>query len=304
MNKTTKTERLDKILTQQTRQSRSQIQKMIKNGFVSINNRVVTQPHFFVSASDSIKTESDSKLKNEEIKKDIPRLKIFYEDNDVIAFEKPAGIIVHEAANKNETTVVDALIKYCPTIKKAGDDSRRPGIVHRLDKLASGVMVAAKNQKTFEFLKKQFAEKKIKKEYLVLVYGTPGKNSGTISFKLARSKNKGRIVARPTLSDDGKEAITHFEVLQKFKTVTLLRVIIETGRTHQIRAHFRAINLPVVGDPIYKKNYMKNIKPLPLPRLFLHAHQLTIPLPNGGLKTFVSPLPQELEKILETLPKK
>lgn len=302
MKKGLKIERLDKILTQRTKLSRSQIQKMIKNSEVIVNGKNITSPHFFVSSEDQIEI---SELKKNDItkKKNIPELKIIFENENVVVFEKPAGLLVHEASGKDEATVVDALIKKYPAIKKVGDDQRRPGIVHRLDKLASGIMIAAKNQNTFEFLKKQFAERKTQKEYLVLVYGTPGKNSGTISFKLARSKNKGRMVAHPSTSEEGKEAITHFEILQKFKTTTLLAVTIETGRTHQIRTHLRAMNLPVVGDPIYKKTYMKNIKPLSLPRLFLHAHKLTIPLPNGETGRFISPLPKELEEVLKNLPK-
>ncbi|MFH1253485.1 MAG: RluA family pseudouridine synthase [Candidatus Uhrbacteria bacterium] len=296
-----KEERLDKVLVQKSGLTRSQVQKNIKNGQVSINGIIVTKPHFFVTSADKIKTQ---KIKDTAKKSLALKLNILYEDKEVVVFEKPAGLIVHEANDKNETTVVDALIKKYPTIKKVGDDPRRPGIVHRLDKLASGVMIAAKTPTAFEWLKKQFSEKQTQKEYLVLVYGTPGKDVGTISFRLSRSKTKGRMVAQPTDSEGGKEAVTHFEIIQKFKTTTLLRVKIETGRTHQIRAHLRALNLPVVGDPIYKKTYMKNIKPFPLPRLFLHAHKLTVPLPNGEIKTFESPLPDELKKLLEILPSK
>jgi len=296
------TARLDKVLVEQTGLPRAQIQKTIKDGLVSVNGKIVAIPHFSVSKEDKVKINKAPKaLKKEGL---VPKLNILYEDSDVIVFEKPAGLIVHEAAKKDEPTVVDALIKHYPKIKKVGDDPRRPGIVHRLDKPASGVMIAAKTQSAFEFLKKQFSEKIAKKEYLVLVYGTPGKDEGTISFKLVRSRTLGRMMAMPELSETGRDAVTHFEVLQKFKTSTLLRVRIETGRTHQIRAHFRALNLPVVGDIIYKKTYMKNIKPIALPRLFLHAHKLTIPLPNGETKTFESPLPEELKNILEILPKK
>jgi len=291
-----KTERLDKIIAKQSALSRSQIQKNIKDGLVSVNGTIVTTPHFFVSLHDRVKIEKEKVEKKTKIL--IPQLNILYEDNDVIVFEKPAGLLVHEAPGKHEVTVVDALAKHFPAIKKVGDNPSRPGIVHRLDKLASGVMIAAKNQKAFDFLKEQFSGRKVKKEYLVMVYGSPSQTTGTINFRLVRSKDKGRMVARPELSEEGKEAITHFEVIKKIKASTLLSVKIETGRTHQIRAHFRALNLPVVGDPLYKKTRMKNIKFIPLPRLFLHAHKLTIPLPNGETKTFVSPLPKELEEIL------
>jgi 23S rRNA pseudouridine1911/1915/1917 synthase len=291
-----KTERLDKKLAENNEFSRSQIQKMIKGGLVSINGETITTPHFFVSDDDKIEVKKNN---TEKIKTKIPDLNILFEDDNIIIFEKPSGLMVHEAPGKTEPTVVDALVKHCPKIKKVGDNPTRPGIVHRLDKLASGVMVAAKNQDAFEFLKKQFSDRNVKKEYLVLVYGAPAQDTGTVSFKLARSKTKGRMVAKPETSEDGREAITHYEIIKKLKTTTLLRVHIETGRTHQIRAHMRALNLPVVGDPLYKKTRMKNIKPIPLPRLFLHAHKLTLPLPNGETKTFVSPLPNELKEILK-----
>lgn len=291
-----KENRLDIILVKQTGLPRAQVQKTIKDGLVSINGAVVTVPHFFVSPGDKIELERPERMERPE--RHIPKLKILYEDGDVIVFEKPAGLMVHEAPGKDEFTVVDALKKHFPAIKKVGDDPRRPGIVHRLDKLASGVMIAAKTQAAFEFLKKQFSEHTAKKEYIVLVYGTPPKDSGTISFRLARSKTKGRMVARSE-NDEGKEAVTHYEIIKKIKNLTLLAVQIETGRTHQIRAHLRALNLPVVGDPLYKKTRMKNIKHLSLPRLFLHAHKLTIALPNGETKTFSSPLPDELENILK-----
>jgi 23S rRNA pseudouridine1911/1915/1917 synthase len=292
-----KTKRLDKKLAEQSEMSRARIQKMIKNGLVLVNEKVVTTPHFFVSETDIIRLERPERMERRE--RPVADIKIIYEDDDAIIFEKPAGLMVHDAPGKTEPTVVDALIKHYPKIKKIGDDSTRPGIVHRLDKLASGIMIAAKNQNAFEFLKKQFSERRVKKEYLVLVYGTPSQNTGTASFKLARSKTKGRMMAKPETSEDGREAVTHYEVVKKLRTTTLLRVHIETGRTHQIRAHMRALNLPVVGDPLYKKTRMKNIRPSPLSRLFLHAHKLIITLPNRETKTFVSPLPNELEEILK-----
>lgn len=299
-----KKERLDKILVKTTGLARGPIQKLIKNGEVSVNGKIVIAPHFSILSTDKIEIKKQKAVTK---KTSPPKLNILYEDKDVIVFEKPAGLMVHEAPGKEEVTVVDALIKHYPAIKKVGDDPSRPGIVHRLDKLASGVMIAAKTQAAFEFLKKQFSERHTKKEYLVLVYGLPAQDTGTISFRLARSKNKGRMVARPT-DGEGKEAVTHYEVIKKIKNLAFLRVNIETGRTHQIRAHFRALNLPVVGDPLYKKTRMKNIKHLSLPRLFLHSHKLTIPLPNGEIKTFVSNLPKELEEIISsptpTLPHK
>jgi 23S rRNA pseudouridine1911/1915/1917 synthase len=230
-------------------------------------------------------------------------LPILYEDDDVIVFEKPAGVLVHPAPGQKGPTIVDALVEHAPQMKTVGEDPSRPGIMHRLDKLASGLMIAAKTQPAFEHLKRQFAERKTKKEYVALVYGRLPKDTGTINFPLSRSRKTGKMIAMPKGSEEGKEAITHYEVLDRFKTATLVKVTIETGRTHQIRSHFRAIDHPLVGDPLYFKKKMKNIRRIDLPRLFLHAERLTIRLPSGETKTFTSALPVELRDLLATLPK-
>jgi 23S rRNA pseudouridine1911/1915/1917 synthase len=229
-------------------------------------------------------------------------LSILYEDEGVIVFEKPAGVLVHAAPGHDGETMVDALISHAPHMRGVGEDPMRPGIVHRLDKLASGVMIAAKTQNAFAHLKRQFVERRVQKEYLALVYGKLPRDEGTITFPLVRSKKSGKMVAKPN-GGEGKEAITHYEVIQRFKTATLLRVRIETGRTHQIRAHVRAIDHPLVGDPLYFKKHMRHIRPIKLPRIFLHAERLTIELPNGETKTFIAPLPAELSDLLQILPK-
>lgn len=295
--------RIDIYLAQALDVSRSKIQQAIKRGDVKVNGTSVT-PHAPVSTGDKVSLPSSFDVALTTKKQKPPSLTILYEDDDVVVFVKPAGMLAHAAPGRHaEPTVVDALVATRPGMKKVGDDPTRPGIVHRLDRLASGVMIAAKNDKAFEFLKHQFSSRAAKKEYLVLVYGKLLKDTGSIRLSLMRSKKRGRMVALPE-GGEGKEAITHYEALERFETTTFLRAKIETGRTHQIRAHFRALNHPVVGDPLYYKIHMRHIKPIPLDRLFLHAAKLTIALPNGETKTFAAPLPEELASLLKTLPKK
>ncbi len=291
--------RLDIVLTSLIKQSRSQIQKLIKTGVVTVNNKPVT-PHLALEEGDVVSYPEHVDVVPEA--RVTPVLEILYEDNDILIINKPAGLIVHRAHElDNDPSVVDALLERYPPIKDVGDDEARPGIVHRLDKDVSGVLAIAKSKDAYEHLKKQFQDRTTKKEYLALVYGQLPRNQDRIELKIARSKVRGRMVARAQLQD-GKDAITDYEVLKTFKTTTYVRVHILTGRTHQIRVHFLAIDHPLVGDRLYKKTYMKNIRPIELNRIFLHAHALTINLMNGEEKTFTAPLPNELEQILETQP--
>lgn len=293
-------ERLDIHLTNKLSVSRAQVQKLIKLGSVTVNGKVATA-HTLVSEGDTVLYPEIKTIKAKRtIQPDIP---VLYEDTDLIVINKPAGIIVHPM---NETdkrpSVIGSLLKGRAGLKKVGDSTLRPGIVHRLDRAVSGVMVIAKTKKMFEELKRQFAERDVEKEYIALVYGKIAKDHDTINFKIARSKTLGRMVSRPD-GQDGKEALTEYDVIERFKTATLVDVKIHTGRTHQIRTHFKAIGHPVVGDAIYHIK-MVNIRPIEMDRLFLHAHKLTITLGNGKRKTFVSPLPGELKEMLETLPVK
>ncbi len=291
-------QRLDHVLTEQMEITRSQIQKLIKSAEITVNEKkstakyllligdVVSYPYVDANAP-IIKTGPP------------PELDILFEDDNVLVINKPAGLIVHQATPQDtQPNVVDALLKRQPSIIEVGDDETRPGIVHRLDKDVSGVMVTAKTQEAFEHLKKQFQERTIKKEYFALVYGKINKDTDTITLKIARSKILGRMVARPE-SQEGKDAITEFDILDRFVTTTYLNVKIHTGRTHQIRVHFLAIDHPLVGDRLYKKTRMKNIRHLELNRIFLHAHNLEFTLPDGTVKTFEIPLPSELQAILD-----
>lgn len=292
---TTGDERLDTALAKTLNTSRSQAQKYIKDGRVFLDGKLATS-HATVKPGTEV-TMEESAVPQREIQ-EIPPLSILYEDEDVLVVNKPAGLLVHPAPGEKQVTLVDALLKYAPQMKKAGEDENRSGIVHRLDKEASGVLITAKTPTAFRHLKRQFAERQTEKYYTVLVMGDVKDKAGTIRFPIARSSTRARMAARPE-SQEGKEAITHFEVSAHYTTSTLLDVKIETGRTHQIRAHFFALGFPVAGDTLYMR---KDIKPVPdLQRLFLHARALTVTLPSGERKTFEAPLPPELTEILNNL---
>jgi 23S rRNA pseudouridine1911/1915/1917 synthase len=198
-------------------------------------------------------------------------------------------------------TLLDAIVEHAPKVKDAGGEENRPGIVHRLDKGVSGVMIVAKTPKAFEHLKTQFKDRLADKHYQALVYGVLSHDHDTIDLPISRSKNLGRMVARAK-GEEGKDAVTEYDVLKRFKMATHVRVHPKTGRTHQIRVHFKAIDHPVVGDTLYVKRTMRHIRPIKMDRVFLHAESLTIALPSGETKTFSAPLPEPLEEMLKKLP--
>ena len=295
-------QRFDMILSKASETSRSQTQKTIKSGEAMINDRP-SKPHTLIQEGDVLSFPASLSKTIEGKVGELPSLNILYEDDDLIVLEKDAGVLVHEIHERDtQQSLADALVAYFPKIKKVGDSPARPGIVHRLDRKVSGVMVAAKTQAAFDHLKQQFKDRTVKKEYLALVYGQLPKDQDTISLKIGRSKSLGRMVARPE-DQEGKEAITEYTVIDRYRIATFVNVIIHTGRTHQIRAHFKAIDHPVVGDPLYKKKLIKNIRQLKMDRIFLHSEKLTITLMDGTEKTFVSPLPESLTTILNKLSK-
>ncbi|NQV90379.1 RluA family pseudouridine synthase [Candidatus Uhrbacteria bacterium] len=291
--------RLDQFLPQIIELSRSRIQKMIKGEEIKVNDKPA-KTKTILEPGDRI-TYSESSLAPFVKTAEVPTLTIVYEDDDLLVINKPSGLLVHEALkDEHRPTVVDGVLALHPEIATIGDDSKRPGIVHRLDKDVSGLMVIAKTEEAFLALKKQFQDRTVQKEYFALVYGPLPKETDLLISKIERSKNKGRMVAR-TGAQSGKDARTQYDVLRRFATCTYANVQIFTGRTHQIRVHLQSIGYPIVGDKLYKVRGMK-FKEIPLNRLFLHAHTLRIQLMNGEEKTFNAPLPEELSKLLETLP--
>lgn len=228
---------------------------------------------------------------------EIADIKIIYEDKNILVVDKPAGLEVAAEVKKDEPTFVDWLVKKYPSIVKVGPDPARPGIVHRLDKNASGLLVVAKTEAAFENISKQFKERTVKKEYTVLVQGVVTQDEGIIEFPLARAKS-GRFAALPLGSENGRLAITEYEVIKRFKNFTLLSVRIKTGRTHQIRVHLFALGYPVVGDKLYRP---RKIKEAALPRLFLHASKIGFSDLDGAWQEFKSELPKDLKDFLKSL---
>lgn len=295
--KNTSPERIDKVLAEELNLSRSKIQSLIKNGDVLVNNESVVPKHL-VTENDVIHIDTEKAFPKKTIHP-APDLEVIYEDDDVVVINKPANLLVHETEVSDEPTLVDGLIKLHKETAEVGDKKERAGLVHRLDKPASGVLITAKTQEAFRYLKNQFKNRAVKKVYTVLVHGTMEVDHDTISMPISRAKTSGRMASKP-VSQGGKEAITHYDVIHQYPHHALLRVQIETGRTHQIRSHFFALEHPVVGDTLYKQ---KQQKLLDIGRIFLHASELTITLPSGEEKTFVAPLPKELETVLEEIPK-
>jgi len=297
--------RLDKFLVEKLPQySRSQIQKLIKSGRVIVNDKKTTV-HYFLKTDDiiSINPKQAAVPATETArpaKKTIRyKLELVAETPDFLVINKPAGLIVHEAPGNNEPTLVDLVLKKYPDVSKIGEDPLRPGIVHRLDKEVSGLMVIAKTQDMFDHLKSQFKTRKIKKEYTALVYGTPAKSEGEIEFNIDRSVTAKRMAAVPANEQRGRKAVTGFEVLKKFLNYSLLKIKPLTGRTHQIRVHLNAFGLPVVGDRIYKPKKLK-IK-IKTDRPFLQAVYLGFFDLNNDWQEYTLPLSPELQQIADTL---
>ena len=226
------------------------------------------------------------------------KIKIIYEDDNILVLDKPVGLeIYREEGKSGEPTLVDWLLLKYPEIKQVGPDPARPGIVHRLDKGVSGLLVVAKNEASFENLIKQFEERKTRKEYIALVYGKVSKDEGVIDFPIARAKS-GRFAALPPNHEGGRTAITEYEIMERFVNFTLLSVKIKTGRTHQIRVHLFALGCPIVGDILYNQ---KKIKKAPLDRIFLHSAKLGFYDLENNWREYESELPLELKSFFETL---
>ena len=212
---------------------------------------------------------------------------IIYEDDDLVVIDKPAGILVHPVKNEKNTLLDFLKIKY-PNIK----------LVHRLDRDTSGLMIVAKNEETYEWLKSQFLNRQIKKKYLALIHGTLKDKKGIIAKSISKSRKRG---GSQTTTPIGKrrEAITRYNVIKEYPNYSLLEVFPETGRTHQIRVHLASIGHPITGDEKYKFKRQPKIEGLN--RQFLHASYLNFQLPNGKMLELSSKLPEELDKILEKL---
>jgi 23S rRNA pseudouridine1911/1915/1917 synthase len=236
------------------------------------------------------------------------KIPILYEDKDVLVINKPAGLVVHSDGKTKEKTLVDWILKKYPRMKNVGepiilDDGTkilRPGIVHRIDRDTTGALIIAKNQKSFEFLKGQFKNRKVHKVYQAFVYGDLKEERGMIDRPIGRSSNDFRKwSAQRGMRGERREAITYYKVLNKKDDITFIEAIPKTGRTHQIRVHFSAINHPLIQDSLYAAPFYLNKKQqLGFKRIALHARELEITLPSRKLLNIVAPYPEDFENAI------
>lgn len=235
-------------------------------------------------------------------------LPIIFEDDNLVAVNKPAGVMTHPDGKGDEETASDWFARTYPASKEVGEtqrlqdgtEIRRPGVVHRLDRETSGVLVFAKTPEAHEFLKQAFKDREAKKTYLAFTYGVPKECKGTIDFSIGRSRKDFRLrSAQPKAKGTLREAITNYLVLTDNGKYSLMKVMPETGRTHQIRVHLKAIHHPVVCDPLYAPNHSCD---LGFTRLGLHAYRLELPVSGGTPLVLTAPLPEELALALKQFP--
>jgi 23S rRNA pseudouridine1911/1915/1917 synthase len=324
--------RLDVFLTDKLGKTRSQVKKDILRGHVLVNEKPA-KVHQFLRLNDVIeinkktkepasagsygeqakeeknaKTNLLKKIKNVFNKKpNHLQPTIISKTDDYIIIDKPAGLLTHATKSSTEPTLVDWLVKKFPEIEKICDSESlkrddltfRPGIVHRLDKAVSGVMLICRNQNAYDYFKSEFKQRKIKKEYLALVHGTPAHDHGFIEFEINRKAGSGLMVAHPKNSGKGRPSNTEYLIEKKFLKTTLVKVIPQTGRTNQIRVHFFALEHPIVGDEMYK---MKKFKlKTKVKRLMLHALRLAFVDLNGQEQTYESTPPAAFEETINAL---
>ena len=284
--------------------SRSFLAGLIEQGRVSIDGRKVTKPSQRLPETGRITLEIPAARPVDVGPQDLP-LTILYQDDDLAVIDKPAGLVVHPAAGHPDSTVVNALLFHLQDLSGVGGELR-PGIVHRLDKDTSGVMVVAKNDAAHRHLTEQWATDRVIKEYNALVYGTPKDVRGSVEKPIGRDSRDRKRMAVATA---GRQARTDYEVLEPLRYVSLLRCRLRTGRTHQIRVHLKALGHPIVGDPVYSGPQWRGIPDKKLqkllsafPRQALHAARISFPHPRSGeLKTFEAPLPADFQRLLEAL---
>ncbi|MDD5337838.1 MAG: RluA family pseudouridine synthase [Dehalococcoidales bacterium] len=270
--------------------SRTHAQQLIRDGFITVNGEPA-KPSLKLNTGDKVDISIPPELPSRLEPKNIP-LKIVYEDDDLLVVDKPAGLPVHPAPGHPSFTVANAVLNYLPSLVKDAD-SLRPGIVHRLDKDTSGLIIIAKNRVAQANLSRQFKDRVVKKTYIALVHGKLTPERGTIEAAIGRDpahRQRMAVVAK------GREARTEYHVVNYVGKYTLLEIKPETGRTHQIRVHLAAINFPVAGDITY------GLKSSRFPRQFLHAAKITFKQPSTGKEiTLESPLPPDLQKALEEI---
>lgn len=300
--------RLDVFLTECVEDaSRAFIQRAIKSNLVTVNNRVCTRPSRTVALGDEIHINVPPQPSTELTPENIP-LDILHEDADVLVVNKPSGLVVHPAPGHSGGTLVNAVLFHCPDFQRPGEDAARPGIVHRLDRDTSGVMVVAKSPRAFLSLGRQAREHAFERRYLALAQGEFPQDRGRIHAAVGRSMTDRKRMS--VTAARSRDAITNFEVLERFGAACLVTLRLETGRTHQIRVHLRFAGHPVLGDPVYgvvdfqswtvseaTRAALRNLQ-----GQALHAELLGFAHPaDGTVMRFVAPLPADFQAALDAL---
>ena len=282
-------ERIDKYLAEELGISRSTVKKMIDEGFVLVNGKKA-KASLILSEADELFVK-DGFIKEASFEaEDIP-INIVYEDDDLLVINKKSGMVVHPGNGNTSGTLVNALMHYTKNL--SNKEAFRPGIVHRIDKDTSGLMLVAKNDKAHDILAEGFKNKTIKREYIALVCGVIQEDSGVIDAPIGRdAKDRKKMCVT---SENSKKAVTHFKVLKKYEHYTLLRLILDTGRTHQIRVHMKYIGHPVYNDPVYGKAYNDFGQ-------FLHSASIDFEQPTTHEHLhFECDVPKEFQDFLDTL---
>ena len=282
-------ERLDKFIASKVAVSRVRVQKAIKMGKVMVDDIIILAPDYDVTVGNKITLPE---FEGDELKPSDIVLKVVFENDDLAVIDKPAGMVVHPGAGNKVDTLANALLTRYPGIEKVGEP-HRPGIVHRLDEDTSGLIVIARTNEAYEFLKNAFKSRLVEKEYLALVHKVPAKKHGIINEPLEKVPLKQKMKV-----GSGKEAITEYWVLKEgVDDVALLRVKLHTGRTHQIRAHLSHIGHPIIGDEVYGKEYKQQDLKI-IDRQFLHAYRLKFQLMDSTWLELDSELPDDLKSVL------
>jgi 23S rRNA pseudouridine1911/1915/1917 synthase len=276
--------------------SRSFVARLIEDGRVAVRGRAVTKPSHRVAAGDAVEVDVPPPAATDLVSQDLP-LTVLHEDGDIVVIDKPPGLVVHPAAGHADRTLVNALLFHVKDLSGIGGELR-PGIVHRLDRDTSGVMVIAKNDAAHRALTAAWSS--VRKEYLAVVYGIPKKSRGTIDAPIGRDpRNRKRMAVVPA----GRRAVTDYEVVEPLRHASLVRCVLRTGRTHQIRVHLKSIGHPIIGDPLYSGPQWRGIPDKRLqkaiasfPRQALHAARIVIP--QG---TFEAEMPEDMRELIGAL---
>jgi 23S rRNA pseudouridine1911/1915/1917 synthase len=292
-------ERLDRAIAGQFGDiSRSYAAALIEAGAVRVNGTIAGKPGQRLKAGDRISIEMPSPRPSGLAAEDIP-LNVVYEDTDLLVIDKPAGMVVHPAPGHSGGTLVNALLARLPGLELDMGDEARPGIVHRLDKDTSGLIVVAKRRAAHEILSRQMAARAMLKEYVAVVAGKLDPPAGLIDAPIARDpRDRQRMAVVP----HGRAARTRYATERELGRYSLVKAVLETGRTHQIRVHMASVGHPILGDPVYGRRTLKDAATLGLTRQFLHARKLGLTLPSTGeWREFTSPLPADLHQVADRL---